>query len=188
MDEALRRVERFCAWFGRASSWAVPVLVVAVCLTVLLSLLRANTLVEWGFALPLVGRKLTMSGLNDLQWHLFAVMVMLGFVYTLHENGHVCVDFISTRFSPRTKRIVTLLGDLLLLLPFALVMTWFSWQFMASAFTSGEGSSDGGLDQRWVIKAVMPLGFGLLALFGLARALRTAAELLRGAPAGTPRA
>ena len=188
MDEALRRVERFCAWFGRASSWAVPVLVVAVCLTVLLSLLRANTLVEWGFALPLVGRKLTMSGLNDLQWHLFAVMVMLGFVYTLHENGHVCVDFISTGFSPRTKRIVTLLGDLLLLLPFALVMTWFSWQFMASAFASGEGSSDGGLDQRWVIKAVMPLGFGLLSLFGLARALRTAGELLRGGPAGTPRA
>lgn len=188
MDEALRRVERFCAWFGRASSWAVPVLVVAVCLTVLLSLLRANTLFEWGFALPLVGRKLTMSGLNDLQWHLFALMVMLGFVYTLHENGHVCVDFISTRFSPRTKRVVTLLGDLLLLLPFALVMTWFSWQFMASAFASGEGSSDGGLEQRWVVKAVMPLGFGLLALFGLARAVRTAAELLRGVPAEPPRA
>ena len=60
---------------------------------------------------------------------------------------------------------------------------------MASAFSSGEGSSDGGLEQRWVIKAVMPLGFGLLALFGLARALRTAAELLRGEPAAeAPRA
>lgn len=179
MDEVLRRIERFCAGFGRASSWAVPVLVVAVCLTVLLSLMRANTLFEWGFQLPLFGRKLTMSGLNDLQWHLFALMVMLGVTYTLHENGHVCVDFISSRFSPRTKRWVTLLGDLLLLLPFALVMTWFSWQFMASAWSSGEGSSDGGLDQRWVIKAVMPLGFGLLALFGLARVLRTARELLR---------
>jgi TRAP-type mannitol/chloroaromatic compound transport system permease small subunit len=156
----------------------VPVLVVAVCLTVLLSLLRANTLVEWGFQLPLFGRKLTMSGLNDLQWHLFALMVMLGFVYTLHENGHVCVDFIATRFSPRTKRWVTLLGDALLLLPFALVMAWFSWRFMASAWASGEGSSDGGLDQRWIIKAVLPLGFGLLALFGVARALRTARELI----------
>jgi TRAP-type mannitol/chloroaromatic compound transport system permease small subunit len=153
-------------------------LVVAVCLTVLLSMIRANTLFEWGFNLPLVGHKLTMSGLNDLQWHLFALMVMLGFVYTLHEGGHVCVDFISSGFKPRTKRWVTLLGDLLLLLPFALVMTWFSWQFMASAYASGEGSSDGGLEQRWIIKAVMPLGFGLLALFGIARVLRTARELL----------
>lgn len=178
MDEALRRIERFCAWFGRASSWAVPVLVVAVCLTVLLSLLRANMLFEWGFKLPLFGSRLTMSGLNDLQWHLFALMVMLGFVYTLHENGHVCVDFISSRFTPRTKRLVTLLGDLLLLLPFALVMAWFSWQFMASAWASGEGSSDGGLEQRWIIKAVMPLGFGLMALYGLARALRMARELI----------
>ena len=90
----------------------------------------------------------------------------------------MCVDFIPSRFQPRTKRLVTLLGDVLLLLPFALVMTWFSWQFMASAFASGEGSSDGGLEQRWIIKAVMPLGFGLLALFGLARVLRTARELL----------
>lgn len=188
MDEALRRIERFSAWFGRASSWAVPVLVVAVCLTVLLSMMRANMLFEWGFQLPLFGRKLTMSGLNDLQWHLFALMVMLGFVYTLHENGHVCVDFISSHFRPRTKRWVTLLGDVLLLLPFALVMTWFSWSFMASAFASGEGSSDGGLDQRWIIKAVMPLGFGLLALFGLARALRTVLELLRGDDADAPRA
>lgn len=178
MDEALRRIERFCAGFGRAAAWAVPVLVVAVCLTVLLSLLRANTLVEWGFELPLFGRKLTMSGLNDLQWHLFALMVMLGFVYTLHENGHVCVDFIATRFSPRTRRWVTLLGDVLLLLPFALVMAWFSWRFTVTAYASGEGSSDGGLDQRWVVKAVLPLGFGLLALFGLTRALRMARELI----------
>lgn len=179
MDEGLRRIERFCAGFGRASSWAVPVLVVAVCLTVLLSLMRANTLFEWGFALPLFGTRLTMSGLNDVQWHLFALMVMLGITSTLHDNGHVSVDFVSSRFSPRTRRWVMLLGDVLLLLPFALVMTWFSWHFMASAWASGEGSSDGGLAQRWIIKAVMPLGFGLLALFGAARALRTALELRR---------
>jgi TRAP-type mannitol/chloroaromatic compound transport system permease small subunit len=47
-----------------------------------------------------------------------------------------------------------------------------------AAYTSGEGSSYGGLDQRWIIKAVMPLGFGLLVVFGVARVLRTAGELL----------
>ncbi len=178
MNSFLSAVERGCAWFGRASAWTVPLLVVSVCASVLLAQLRLNVLFEWGVVLPLFGSHLTAGGLNDLQWHLFAVMTMLGGVYTLHEKGHVCVDFIATHFSPRNKLLVTLLGDLILLLPFAAVMTWFSWDYMMAAYTSGEGSSYGGLDQRWIIKAVMPLGFGLLVVFGVARALRTTGELL----------
>ncbi|HYD76456.1 TRAP transporter small permease subunit [Ramlibacter sp.] len=179
MSEFLSAVERGCAWFGRVAAWTVPVLVVSVCISILLVQLRANVLFEWGTAVPLFGSGLTAGGLTDLQWHLFAVMVMLGGAYTLCENGHVCVDFLSSRFTPRTRQAVTLFGDLLLLLPFALVMTWFSWEYTVSAWTSNEGSSYGGLNQRWIIKAVMPMGFGLLAAFGLARALRTASSLLR---------
>ena len=178
MKATLLAIERGCAWFGRASAWTVPVLVLSVCASVLLAQLRLNVLVDWGVAVPLFGPHLSAGGLNDLQWHLFAVMTMLGGVYTLHERGHVCVDFIATHFSPRAKLWVTLLGDLALLLPFALVMTWFSWDYTVAAYVSGEGSSYGGLDQRWIIKAVMPLGFGLLVVFGLARSVRTALELL----------
>lgn len=183
MDRLLRAVESGCAAFGRAAAWAVPLLVLSVCVSVLLSQLRWNVLLDWsawGPALPMLGQRLSAAALNDLQWHLFAVMTMLGGVYALHENSHVSVDFLAARFSPRTKRVVTLLGDLLLLLPFSVVMAWFSWHYMMSAYTSGEGSPDGGLDNRWIIKAVMPLGFGLLVLFGTARVLRTASELLSG--------
>lgn len=180
MGQFLSAVERGCAWLGRVSAWTVPLLVVSVCVSILLVQLRANVLFEWGGpSLPLFGTRLTAGGLNDLQWHLFAVMVMLGGAYTLHENGHVCVDFLSSRFSPRGRQVATLLGDLLLLLPFAAVMTWFSWEYVQAAYASGEGSSYSGLDQRWIIKLVMPLGFGLLLLFGLARALRTGLALLR---------
>ena len=178
MQELLARVERACAWFGRIAAWTVPVLVVSVCVGVLLSQMRMSVLLEWSPSVPLLGTSLTLSGLNDLQWHLFAIMVMLGGAYTLHENGHVCVDFLAVRLSERTRAIVTILGDLLLLVPFASVMTWFSWRFMKSAWSSGEGSSYGGLVDLWIIKSVMPLGFGLLALFGLARALRIALGLL----------
>lgn len=179
MSDFLSAVERGCAWFGRVSAWTVPLLVISVCVSILLVQLHANVLLEWGPSVPLFGGGLTAGGLNDLQWHLFAVMVMLGGAYTLRENGHVCVDFLSSRFSPRTRQVVTLLGDLVLLLPFAVVMTWFSWEYMVAAWTSGEGSSYGGLSQRWIIKAVMPLGFGLLMAFGLARALRLVVALLR---------
>lgn len=172
MDRWLEKVGQVCAWVGRLGAWAMPVLVLSVCVSVWLAQIRANVLLEWSTRLPLLGTKLSLNGLNDLQWHLFAVMVMLGGVYTLHERGHVCVDFLVAQRSARTRRWITIAGDLLLLLPFAAVMTWFSWQFMLAAFTASEGSSYGGLDDRWIIKAVMPLGFGLLMVYALVRPIR----------------
>jgi TRAP-type mannitol/chloroaromatic compound transport system permease small subunit len=181
----LKRIEEGCAWFGRAVGWATPILVISVCLSVLMVHLRINTLFEWDFTVPLFGHKITMNGLTDLQWHLFAVMVMLGGVYALHTDSHVSVDFIASNFTERTRRIIVILGDIIFLLPFAAVMTWFAWKFMASAYLSHEGSSYDGLADRWIVKAVMPLGFGLLGLLGLARTLRLIVQLIltRGAVA-----
>lgn len=169
MGRWLEKIGQACSWVGRLSAWTVPVLVVSVCVSVWLAQIRANVLFEWSARLPLFGNRLSLNGLNDLQWHLFALMVMLGGVYTLHERGHVCVDFLVARCSEKTRRWITVAGDLVLLLPFATIMTWFSWQFMLAALTSSEGSSYGGLDDRWIIKAVMPLGFGLLAVYALVR-------------------
>ncbi len=182
MIETLRSIEKGCAWFGKLAAWTVPLLVIGVCLGVVMAHLRMNELLHWGFDLPVFGERLSLNGLTDLQWHLFAVMVMLGGVYTLHENKHVCVDFIASRFSDRTRLLVTILGDLFLLLPFALVMTWFSWKYAASAYATHEGSSYGGLMDLWIVKASMPLGFGLFVVFGVARVLRLTIELLSGGP------
>ncbi|WBY03574.1 TRAP transporter small permease subunit [Ramlibacter tataouinensis] len=139
-----------------------------------------SVLLQWEQPIPLFNTELSLSGLNDLQWHLFAVMVMLGGAYTLHEKGHVCVDFLSARLPERTRELITMFGDLLLLVPFAIVMTWFSWKFALNAWNTGEGSSYGGLVDLWIIKSVMPLGFALLALYGVARALRIAAAMVAG--------
>ncbi len=172
MIALLKSIENGCAWFGRIVGWATPLLVISVCLSVLMAHLRFNVLFDWGSPVPLFGSKITMNGLTDLQWHLFAMMVMLGGVYALHTDGHVSVDFIASGFSDRTRRIVVILGDLLFLLPFAAIMTWFAWKFMMASYNSHEGSPYGGLEDTWIIKAIMPLGFGLLGLLGLARSLR----------------
>jgi TRAP-type mannitol/chloroaromatic compound transport system permease small subunit len=177
MAAALRAIEKGCAWFGKLAAWTVPLLVAGVCLGVLMAYLRINELARWGVDLPVLGDRLTLNGLTDLQWHLFAAMVMLGGAYTLHENRHVSVDFIAGRLSERTRARITVACDLLMLLPFALVMTWFSWKFTAAAYASNEGSSYGGLTDLWIIKSVMTLGFGLLALLALARPLRLLLEL-----------
>lgn len=184
MIRLLKAIESACAWFGKAAAWTIPLLVLGTCITVLMVQLRVNTLLEWTVPVPLFIDRLSLGGLTDLQWHLFAVMTMLGGVYALHDNAHVCVDFLASNFSERTRAIITMLGDLLLLLPFALIMTNFAWDYTMSAYQSGEGSSYGGLADRWIIKAVMPLGFGLLAVFGFTRGLRLLLELLGGRYAG----
>ena len=189
MIGVLLAIERGCARIGRVGAWTVPLLVVGVCIGVVMAQMRVNELAHWGTRLPLLGERLSLNGLTDLQWHLFAIMVMLGGVYTLHEDRHVSVDFIASRLSARTRGWITVLCDLLFLVPFCAVMTWFSWRYTVSSFTSGEGSSYGGLQDLWIIKSVMPLGFGLLTVFGVARALRLLLQLLtRQRPAAPPRA
>ena len=157
MIGVLLAIERGCARIGRIAAWTVPLLVVGVCISVAMAQLRVNELAHWGMRLPLFGERLSLNGLTDLQWHLFAVMVMLGGVYTLHEDRHVSVDFIASRLSARTRGWITVVCDLVFLVPFCAVMSWFSWRYAASAFGSGEGSSYGGLQDLWIIKAVMPL-------------------------------
>lgn len=177
---ACRAVEASCAWFGRAAGWLVIVLMILVCLTVAAAQLQINTFASWQGAIPVFGEQISVNGVVDLQWYLFAILVMLGGAFTLTSDGHVRVDVLAVSFSPRLRALVGIAGDLLLLLPFAVIMVWFSTRFALSAFQSGEGSSYGGLLDRWVVKAFLPLGFGLLVLSALARALRTLAGLATG--------
>jgi len=180
MISALRMIEDACAWVGRIAGWLVVPLMVAVCVAVAAVQLRVNVVASWSTPLPVLGTTLSVNGLQDLQWHLFAVLVLLGGVYAYRTDSHVAVDVFAQNLSPRARALVSVFGDFVFLVPFCALMVWFSWNFVGSAFRSGEGSSYGGLLDRWVIKSVVPLGFGLLALAGTARGLRTCLELAAG--------
>ncbi len=135
------KIEKWTSWPGKAAGWLILALVLVVCLSVIAAYLRISVFVQFDSALPLIGRTLSASTLADMQWHLFAVLVMLGGAFALRDNRHVQVDFISARFSPRMSRLVTLTGDLLLLLPFCGFMIWFGWRFAMTAYVQGEGSA-----------------------------------------------
>lgn len=180
MISTLRAIEDACAWVGRMAGWLVVPLVLAVCVAVAAVQLRVNVVASWSAHLPLLGTELSVNGLLDLQWHLFAVLVLLGGVYAYRADAHVSVDVVSQNLTPRGRAMVSVFGDFVFLVPFCALMVWFSWNFVGSAFRTGEGSSYGGLLDRWIIKSVLPLGFGLLALAGTARGLRTGLELAAG--------
>ncbi|WP_036228334.1 TRAP transporter small permease subunit [Marinobacterium jannaschii] len=119
-------------------------------------------------------------GMQELEWHLFAAMFMLAVPYTLRTGGHVRVDLIYERLGLRRKALIDLLGCLLLLLPFSLLVGWYGVGFALEAWELGETSGDpGGLSQRWIIKAVIPLTFFAIALSGIGMMLKSI-NILRG--------
>ena len=94
-------------------------------------------------------------------------------LYAFQADAHIRVDVLSEHFPPRWRAWLELYGLLLALLPFIVLVLWYSVPFVAASWAASEVSaSPGGLPLRWLIKAVLPLGFALLLLAVLSRLSR----------------
>lgn len=113
----------------------------------------------------------------EIQWYMFAVIVMFGAAYTLKKNEHVRVDIVYMMLSQRQQIWVDIFGIVLFLMPACVLLGWLSWPFFAQAYAINEHSSNAGGLLRWPIKLVMPLGFALLALQGLSELIKRFAAL-----------
>ncbi|MCG3863477.1 MULTISPECIES: TRAP transporter small permease subunit [unclassified Photobacterium] len=106
--------------------------------------------------------------LQEMEWHLFSAVFLLGVPYAIRSAGHVRVDVFYERLSRKSQAIIDILGTLFFLLPFCLLVTWYGIDFAKESYALGETSGDpGGLAYRWIIKAMIPLSFGLMAISGL---------------------
>ncbi|MFQ5640792.1 MAG: TRAP transporter small permease subunit [bacterium] len=143
---------------GLFVSWLTTVLVLVVCYDVFTRyVLRKSSI-----------------AVQELEWHLFAVIFLVGAAYTLKYDRHVRVDVLYVNFSPKTKAWINFLGSLLFLIPFAVLVLWTSKTFVANSFLIQETSPDpGGLPGRFIIKACIPLGFILLLLQGISLAIKS---------------
>ncbi|HBH11252.1 MAG TPA: C4-dicarboxylate ABC transporter permease [Gammaproteobacteria bacterium] len=113
--------------------------------------------------------------IQELEWHLFSIILLLGSAYTLKHDEHVRLDiFYSSKLINDKVRIwFDVLGTLLILLPFCLLIIISAWPFVTQAYIHNEISPDpGGLPARWLIKAAIPLGFFFLLIQGIAEALK----------------
>lgn len=111
--------------------------------------------------------------LQELEWHLISPIALLGLSYTMKHRADVRVDFLYERFGWRLRTCIDLLGALLTL-AVAGIIAWLAIPYVQQSFMLNEGSPDpGGLSMRYLLKAFIPLGFGLLALQGLAETLRS---------------
>jgi len=103
--------------------------------------------------------------MQEVEWHLFAVIMLYGTGYALKHNAHVRVDFLYDNFSPKKQAWINILGVIFFLLPLTLLVIYGSWDFVMDSYTTNEISEDpGGLPYRWIIKAQIPIAFIFLVL------------------------
>jgi TRAP-type mannitol/chloroaromatic compound transport system permease small subunit len=163
------RIDRLTAAIGRTVAW-VCLLVVLVQFTVVV--------MRYLFGLGSIW-------LTETIIYGHATLFMLASAWTLREGGHVRVDVFYADASPRRRALIDLCGSLLLLLPFVLVLLYFSLPYVARSWSILETSREtSGLPAVYLLKTLIPLFALLMVLQGISQAIR-ALNVLRN-PSTTP--
>lgn len=115
----------------------------------------------------------------ELQWYLFGAAFLLASAYTLKQNEHIRIDIIYGLFSRRTQHWIDLFGHLVFLMPFTLLMLYYFVPYVAQSFANGEVSTNSGGLTIWPAKALLLVGFLLLAFQGVSEIIKKIA-VMRG--------
>ena len=136
---------------------------VAVLLTALIS--AGNAFVRYGL-------DISSNGWLEIQWYLFAGIVMLGAPIVLKLNEHVRVDLIYGKLKGNAPVYVDLFGLVVFLLPVMSLMAYLAWPLLVKMYVTHEMSSNAGGLIRWPAMALVPIGFGLMVLQGLSEIVK----------------
>ena len=117
--------------------------------------------------------------LQELEWHLIAPIALIGMSYTLLKGEQVRVDFLYEQMPKVVRDVIEMVTGVLTII-FAIIVVKLSLPFVEQAWRIGEGSPNpGGMPYRSLLKAMIPIGFALLALQGLAHTVRHGLALLQ---------
>jgi TRAP-type mannitol/chloroaromatic compound transport system permease small subunit len=159
MKPIISIIDNITEWVGKTASWLVLAMVLLICYDVAMRYFFQQGSVA----------------LQELEWHLFALIFLLGAAYTLKHDEHVRVDILyQSRFvSDKQRALINIFGTLLFLFPFCILILISSWPFVENAFYYNEGSPDpGGLPYRYLLKGCLLVAFGLLVLQGFSGLLK----------------
>lgn len=129
-----------------------------------------------------IGQNLTSNALIEIQWYIFDIVFLLGGAYALKHNEHVRVDLLYSRWTPRQKALVNLIGTLLFLIPFSILIIIFSWSAVANSWAVWEMSPDPGGLPRYPIKTMILVSCALLIIQGISEAIKNWAIFTRQLP------
>lgn len=156
-------IDRSNELVGRLVSWVSLLLVMVVFVDVVM---------RYAFRISFVFTQ-------ELEWHLFAFIFLIGAGYTLLHDGHVRVDIIYQRLGPKGKAWINLIGVIFFLIPGCYLVISTSWKFVGNSFAIMEGSPDpGGIPYRFIVKGTMTVGYILLLLQGISMGLHALLQVL----------
>jgi TRAP-type mannitol/chloroaromatic compound transport system permease small subunit len=160
MLDWLLRLSRAIDWvndqFGRIATWAVLI----------------ATLISAGNAASRYMFSASSNAWLEIQWYMFAVMVLLGAPYVLKLNEHVRVDLFYSMLPERGRLWIDLLGSIFFLLPICIIMVYFTWPWFVESWRINESSMNAGGLVRWPVKLILPIGFALVALQGVSEIIK----------------
>jgi TRAP-type mannitol/chloroaromatic compound transport system permease small subunit len=150
-------IDDFIDLVGRATSWLALGLALVM---------GANVLLRYGFSLGWIWAQ-------ELEWHILVPICLLGMSYALRAGEHVRVDVLFASFSPRTKHAVDVVSAVLGML-LSIIVIRLSINYVMQAWDANEGSPNpGGMDHRYIIKSLIPIGFALFFLQSLSEAIKS---------------
>ena len=153
-----RWIDTLNTWVGRFVSW-VTFLVVLVVFT--------DVVMRYAFRTSFVF-------VQELEWHLFAFIFLMGAGNTLLKDGHVRVDIFYQQLSRKGQAWINLIGVLLFLIPGCYLIIVTSYKFVYNSWSIYEGSPDpGGIPLRFIIKSTIPAGFILILLQGISLGIKS---------------
>jgi TRAP-type mannitol/chloroaromatic compound transport system permease small subunit len=142
------RIEWVIDRIGQAASLLALVIIV---------LMACNVLLRYSLSLGTVWAQ-------ELEWHLLAALILFGMSYALLRGDNVRVDIFYSKYSRQTKRWVDI-ASAILTMAIAVIMVVLSWKYVGQSYAIAEKSPDpGGIAMRWLLKSLLPLGYGLLFL------------------------
>ena len=163
LTQLARGIDTINEWAGRIIAWLTSILVIFMCYDVLMRYFFNQTSI-W---------------ITELEWHLFALIFLIGAAYTLKHDAHVRVDVFYTKFNPTKKAIINILGTIFFLIPFCLIIIKSSFSYAEMSFNIGERSPDpGGLPARYIIKGSITFGFGLLLIQAIGEVIKSSLILI----------
>lgn len=152
-----RSIDCFTEWTGRIIAWLTLAMMILTCTVVVM-----RYFLETG-----------SIALQESVIYLHSLLFLLGAAYTLKRGGHVRVDILYQRFSPRIQALIDALGALLFLIPVCVLILVFCWDYVANSWAIREVSKEArGLPWVYLLKSLLLIMPITLLLQGVAEFLK----------------
>lgn len=161
-----KAIDGFTEVVGRITLWLVPLVVMVGVYNVIARYLGRA-----------IGQNLASNFYIELQWYIFSIIFLLAGAYDVKHNEHVRVDLLYGRYPPRAKAWVNMLGALLMLIPFCLLLIYYSWPAVSNSWKIRELSPDPGGLPRYPLRTMIIVCAVLLIIQGISELIKNLARL-----------